>query len=76
VPEDKQDASRVEALEARIVDLETKTAFQDRTIDELDGVVRDYTERIESLVHELDLLRKSLSDMRETGPADEKPPHY
>ena len=63
-------------LEARVVDLEVKLAFQDRTIEELDTVVREFTEKMEALSHELELVRWSLSDMRETGPANEKPPHY
>ena len=63
-------------LEARVVDLEVKLAFQDRTIEELDTVVREFTEKMEAMSHDLELMRRSLSDMRETGPANEKPPHY
>lgn len=68
--------SEIAALSARVTELEVKLAFQDRTIEELDGVVREYTEKIEQLTRQLEVVRSTLSDMRETGPANEKPPHY
>lgn len=64
------------ALLARITELEVKVAFQDRTIEDLDGVVREFTEKIEELTRQLESVRSTLAQMRETGPANEKPPHY
>ena len=74
--DEKNNPTPSEQLEARVVDLEVKLAFQDRTIEELDTVVREFTEKMEAMSHELELVRRSLSDMGETGPANEKPPHY
>lgn len=63
-------------LMARLVELEVKVAFQERTIDDLDAVIRGYADRLEQLERELEALRRSLPSLREPGPADEKPPHY
>jgi len=38
-----------EQLERRIVDLEVRAAFQTQTIELLDGVVREFAARVESL---------------------------
>lgn len=38
-----------EELERRIVDLEVRAAFQTQTIELLDGVVREFAARVESL---------------------------
>ncbi|PCC70089.1 SlyX protein [Nannocystis exedens] len=44
-------------LEQRITELEVKLAFQERTIDDLDAVLRGFTTRVESLERELSRLR-------------------
>ena len=73
----EQDAHpEIAGLTARVTELEMKVAFQDRTIDELDSVVREYTDKIEDLTRQLESVRNTLADLRETGPANEKPPHY
>lgn len=44
----EQDGARVAALEARVVDLEIQLAFQARTIEALDEVVRQFAARVEA----------------------------
>jgi SlyX protein len=73
---DTKDVAEREALMARITELEVKVAFQDRTIDELDGLVRAFTDQLEELTRQIETVRSTLADLRETGPANEKPPHY
>ncbi|WAS93128.1 SlyX family protein [Nannocystis punicea] len=51
------DAADIARLEQRITELEVKLAFQERTIDDLDAVLRRFTTRVESLERELSRLR-------------------
>lgn len=48
---------RIAELERRIVDLEVKSSFQERTLDDLDLVLRGFTARVEVLERELSHLR-------------------
>lgn len=47
-------------LEQRITELEVKVAFQERTIDDLDAVLRHFTARVEALERELSRVRGEL----------------
>lgn len=47
-------------LEQRITELEVKVAFQERTIDDLDAVLRHFGARIEALERELSRVRGEL----------------
>lgn len=58
---------RIAELERRVIELEVKTAFQERTIDDLDGVLRTFVARVEALERELSRLR----DL--PGPGSEQP---
>lgn len=63
------------SLENRIIDLETRVAYQDKLIAELDGVIREFADRVEILerqVKEAEANSTSAGD----NPANERPPHY
>jgi uncharacterized coiled-coil protein SlyX len=61
----------------RIDDLETRLAQHEDTIATLDEVVREFALRVERLERTLEDLRVATAEGRDdTGPADEKPPHY
>lgn len=63
------------SLDKRIVDLEIRTAYQDRLIAELDEVVGEFSRRVETLEKLVQDLKSSL-DAPPIGPPDERPPHY
>jgi uncharacterized coiled-coil protein SlyX len=61
----------------RIDDLETRLSQHEDTIATLDEVVREFALRVERLERTLEDLRVATAEGRDdTGPADEKPPHY
>ncbi len=65
--------------EERLMDIETKIAFQENTIQELNDVVCKQQEEIAQLQNTCRLLFNQLKTVSgETGnaPKDEKPPHY
>jgi len=67
-----------EAIEARLVTLETRLAFQDETIETLNAVVRDQWAAIDRLMRHLDQLGGRLTEIEdniEIAPPV-KPPHY
>ena len=66
-----------------LVDLQTRLAFQDHTISELNEVVTSQQQQIDTLQLQVKALHDKLNgleDMMEKSagskPADEKPPHY
>jgi SlyX protein len=63
-------------LEARIIELEMRIAHQDRTIADLDEVVREFADRVTALERLVEELRESASSADDLGPGDEPPPHY
>jgi SlyX protein len=67
--------------EHRLVDIETKIAFQEKSLKELNDVMYDQQREIERLNSICDLLVKRVRDLSDfipgsDGPANEKPPHY
>ncbi len=67
----------VVGMDDRIVELEVRLAFQDKLIAELDDVVRVFSQRVELLHRELELVKETMkAGVPEVGPPDEKPPHY
>jgi SlyX protein len=66
-------------IEALLVDLQTRLAFQDQAISELNDVITDQQQQIDRLREELrfagDKL-KVLGESVEISEQYEKPPHY
>lgn len=68
-----------EKMEERIVELETRLAFQDHTIEELNDVIVSQQEQLDQVIKELALLKEQvLSILAESGDQknDPPPPHY
>jgi len=67
--------------EDRLVEIETKIAFQEHTIKELNDALYEQQQEIERLGDTCNLLVKRMKELSETtmgidAPANEKPPHY
>ncbi len=67
--------------EERLTAIETKIAFQEKNIKELNDVLYEQQKEMERLGGICDLLVKRVREFSEfipgsDGPADEKPPHY
>jgi uncharacterized coiled-coil protein SlyX len=64
----------------RILALEERLSFQQRTIDELGAVALDHRRELDRLTRELAQCRSSLDHHRQSGAGEnlpyEKPPHY
>ena len=61
-------------LEKRIIEIETKIAYQDKLVDELNNVVYEQQLKIDLLEKKvLDLRKKVVDDI---NPAHQPPPHY
>lgn len=69
-------AGEQESLREELIDLEVRIAFQQRTVSELDALVRTLYTRIEALEKEVALLRAGGDAGPPIGPANEPPPHY
>ncbi len=66
-------------IEALLVDLQTRLAFQDQAISEFNDVITDQQQQIDRLREELQLAGdklKVLEESVEISEQDEKPPHY
>ena len=67
--------------EERLVNIETKIAFQEKTIQDLNDVLYQQQQKIERLGSICDALVKRVKELSEftpgiDAPANEKPPHY
>jgi SlyX protein len=67
--------------EERLVEIETKIAFQEKTIQDLNDVLCEQQQEIERLGSTCDALVKRVKELSEftpgmDAPANEKPPHY
>lgn len=60
----------------RIISLETKIAYLEHFIQELNQVVLDQDKNIKKLLTETDSIKKQLEEKKENLPEHEKPPHY
>lgn len=66
-------------MEEKIVNIETRLAFQDDTIQELSDVIYRQQQKIDQLEKTLQALLNKVQDLMEGGNekiVDERPPHY
>ena len=66
-------------LEARVVELEIRSAYQEDLLSKLDGVVQEFADRGEQnarRIRELEDRLRAAEGGGDVGPADDKPPHY
>lgn len=70
--------TEIETLAARIDTLEVRIAYQDETIETLNGTITEQWKRIDDLARQIARLgdRLEQAEAREQAPASEKPPHY
>ena len=70
----------LDSIIERLNELETRLAFQDHTVGELNEVVTDQARRVAQLERELTMLKGQMKIMAPslTAPASEEtpPPHY
>lgn len=70
-----------EAIDERLINLEIKQAFLERSLEDLDGVVRSLNLEVERLHKEVDRLQRQQGEeapgaARAPRLEDEVPPHY
>ncbi len=67
-------------MEERFIELETKVAYQENTIDALNDVVTDQQRRIDKLEAEIKMIKEQLGNLAHTFSTgqlpDPPPPHY
>lgn len=67
-------------MENKIIDLESKLAFQDESINELNDIITDQQQQLDQLREEIRLLSLRMTSVAEsTVNSEEKeppPPHY
>ncbi len=64
-------------LADRIMELEVKVAYQERTIDSLNDVILEMHAQIAAFRREFEVFRdETHAADKPVGPADEPPPHY
>lgn len=63
--------------EERIITIETKLAYLENYINELNQVIIEQNETIKKLTLETEMIKKKVEDRNaEKLPENEKPPHY
>ena len=66
-------------MEERLIELETRIAFQEGTLQELNDVIIEQRAMIEALQREVELLRERMRALNPSpidGGAEPPPPHY
>jgi len=62
--------------EERLIELESKIAYLENYINELNEVVINQEKSIKKLATEIEDTKKQISSGKENLPENEKPPHY
>lgn len=68
-----------EAFERRIIDLETRIAYYERTGEELSSVMYEQGKAIDLLVKQVQRLKERILELEDGNsrvPPNERPPHY
>ncbi len=60
----------------RFIDLESKIAYLENFISELNSVVIEQEQSIKHLMEEVEMLKRDIKESKESLPDREKPPHY
>ena len=70
--------TEIDALTARIDTLEVRIAYQDETIETLNGTITEQWKRIDDLTRQIARLgdRLDQAESRDQPAPPEKPPHY
>ena len=67
-------------LEDKIIEIETKLAFAEESIEQLNDVIVSQQKMLDKLTRQIQLLDKKIDDesqnWQQTNPTDETPPHY
>jgi len=69
-------------LEEQLIDLQSRVAYQEDTLQQLNTVIADQDAYIRTLQVQMQALAKKLEDLtysveqRDSRPVDERPPHY
>ena len=73
------DPLSVEALEARVMDLEVKASYADDLLEQLNLTIYRQQQQIDLLINEVRQLRQQVPEGGQDSPGnlrDELPPHY
>lgn len=74
------DEHRDEELERRLIELETRLAYQDDTVLKLQETVRAHQKQLYHMETRFELLLERFRNLRDAGESgnipNEKPPHY
>lgn len=63
--------------EEAMIELETKLAYQEHAIAELNDVILSLRRDLERLAREVELMRDRVENgQQEIGPANDRPPHW
>ena len=63
-------------LEERMISLETKIAYLESYVADLNQVIIDQERSIKIIIAETEMLKKQIDEKKEKLPEAEKPPHY
>lgn len=62
--------------EHKITELESKIAYLENYVSELNQVVIDQEKMIKRIIAETEMIKKQINEKKENLPEGEKPPHY
>lgn len=63
-------------IDEKVISLETKIAYLENYVSELNQVVIDQDKMIKTITAEIEIMKKQAEEKKEKLPENEKPPHY